>query len=241
MDKNEIMEARKGVEWRRLQPYEKENAVVNAMNTARMLKDMGEMNASQKAFVTTELIPFMDRHCPSLTDEEVELALKYGVRMELGNRDSYVNAANAEQWLKAYAQSTMRADCIEGVRQGSRTPSQNDIDKLNGKAMEDGVHEAYAWYRQSGGYILNDTHTDGGIRLPHLASLIYQWHRSMGHIPQPTQDDIRQADEYAQYMLEQKYTTKIKGLDIQAVKDDFKDTALLALYFQKMSGVIFTY
>lgn len=241
MDKQEIINAARGAEWRSLSRADKERTVIMAMNGARLMKDMSRMPADQEQFCRDELVPYIDRNAPYLTDEEIALALKMGTRKELGNTDNYVTIANAELWIGMYKTNPERAETLHLERAECADSDQESVPEKNIKALDDSIHRAYDWYRSSGGYILNDTREEGGIRLPALAAMTYDWHRSINHIPEPTPAELEQAEEYAQFMAERHSIIKVLSNDIESRKDDLRKTALLALYFQSMSGIVFTY
>ena len=117
MNKNEITEAMSdAMVWNTLTPNQKNNVVDSAIARAYNMKGQAAIKSGEVYYFTRDgLLETIDKRYPKMTVSELNLAIDCGTRGEFG-KDTFVNLANIEIWLKAYHNDPERLKAYEARR-----------------------------------------------------------------------------------------------------------------------------
>lgn len=173
------------------------------------------------------------RDYPSMTDKEFEIMLDAGVSGEF-TKDTWVSGAMILQWLRLYNQHQTRLTVIDEKDKEERTINRKtkaEIDELNKEAIEGKVKTAIEFYRKYGTifYLGDDMRVKNEDRelafhIPHFAAIAYDWFREQNRIPNPDDNQISDANKYADDMIAKKGTRKEF---VESVHEDWYKSRLL--------------
>lgn len=173
------------------------------------------------------------RDYPSMTDKEFEIMLEAGISGELTPKETWVSGASILQWMRLYNRHQSRLNVVDEQHEektSARRKTQAEIDVLNEKACNDKIHEAYEFYKTSGDIFDDVNHDPRAFATPQFASVVYEWYRNKGLIPEPTEQQLQQADIYASNKIAER-NARTKREYLPAARQDWFNSHLLALYF----------
>jgi len=212
----------------------KEDAVMRAIDTAvkrcytlagRKWSD--EMMCNSKL----ELKNYLSRY-PDMTTGEVALALAMGVRGEL-EKDTYLNIANMQMWLKTYHDSTSRNSIRNEILSPSKALPQPDEEARNREFFRTKPHEMMEALR-------NGDLTMEVNLCEALYATVYDYLAAQGlmdRIPQSVTDDAERKAQgvtgYAEVIVGgRRLKHRVETLRIKS--DDRCKRYILTYYFQTL-------
>ena len=170
------------------------------------------------------------RDYPSLTDKEVELIMEAGVSGEFG-KDTWVSGASMLQWLRAYSRNVTHLAVIDEQTEKMQKKfgkTKAEIDKLNQQSINAKVHSAFEYYKESGSIFGDDPRA---FHIPQMAAIVYEHYRRSGQIPEPSQEILEKANDYANNKVIERST---KFELIPGAKKDWMEAYLLENYFNNV-------
>ena len=196
--------------------------------------DEGMMKATSRK--VTEVII---RDYPTLTDKELDIILEAGVSGEFG-KDTWVNGAAVLNWLRQYYKDTLRINVIDehnDIAKKKRMPSASEIAERNREAYQNAYYNALEYYRENGTIFYVSKIVDGkevddvrAFHIPHWAALVYDEYHRNGVIKEPSEEDLFEADAYADAEIER---IPSKPQFIEAHLEDWRKAHLLEIHFRQ--------
>lgn len=195
------------------------------INDAMRLKGQSGMDESMAQTICRKVTEFLLRDYPSLTDKEFELILEGGMTGDFG-KETWVNGANIMMWVKSYAHDNARRNAVCQLDKPAekKSKSKAEIDELNKQAVEGKVASAMQYYKYNGTIFGSEA---SAFHLPQFAAICYDYLRERGDIPEPTPDQVAEADKYADEKIA---TSRTRREFIPAVHEDWHKSKLLELY-----------
>lgn len=210
-----------------------ENKIRYKIFDAMKLRGQSGVDDSTMQAIIRKASDVIIRDYPSMTDIEFDIMLEAGISGELTPKETWVTGASILQWMRLYNRHQSRLNVVDEQHEektSARRKTQAEIEELNEKACNDKIHEAYEFYKTSGDIFDDVNHDPRAFATPQFASVVYEWYRNKGLIPEPTEQQLQQADIYASNKIAER-NARTKREYLPAARQDWFNSHLLALYF----------
>lgn len=216
MNKNEINEAMSdAMVWNTLTPNQKNNVVDSAISRAYNMKGQAAIKSGEVYYFTRDgLLETIDKRYPKMTVSELNLAIDCGTRGEFG-KDTFVNLANIEIWLKAYHNDPERLKAYEERYKESQKDNDEPTEEEKNEAMyQERMKSLYEYVCEKGEIFGNDPRA---IHCPQFGEVLYDMMKERGHAVtfaaeslEWMKDEAQQ--EYEHYMATARF--KLDGTEV---------------------------
>jgi hypothetical protein len=207
-----------------------EDTIRYSITEAQRVRGQGSGDESMLSTAVRKVAEVILRDYPTLTDKEFTLILEAGISGEYG-KDTWVSGAMVLQWLKCYMRDQSRIKVIEDAdaeQQKSKRKTKEEIDALNAEACETKIHAAFEYYKEKRDLFGSD---ERAFHIPQFAAVVYNWFRDKGKIPEPTDEQLKRASDYADVKVTESRTRKVF---IKSAFEDWRDCSLLMQYFDSI-------
>lgn len=201
------------------------------------MKMRGQTNVDENLMYTIcrKVSDTLVRDYPNMTDKEFEIMLDAGVSGEF-TKDTWVSGGIILQWLRLYNQHQSRISVIDEQEKEEKTvnrKTKEEITELNREACEGKVKTAIEFCRKYGTIFYFDDKRvksedrEMAFHLPQFAAVTYDWFREQGRIPDPNQEQMDDANVYADEMIVKK---AVRNELVESVRQDWYKSRLLELF-----------
>ena len=180
MNKNEITEAMSdAMVWNTLTPSQKNNVVDSAIARAYNMKGQAAIKSGEVYYFTRDgLLEVINKRYPKMTVSELNLAIDCGTRGEFG-KDTFVNLANLEIWLKAYHNDPERLKAYEERYKEAQVDKSEPTEAEKNEAMyQERMKSLFEYFCQTGDIYGKDPRA---IHLPQFGEVLYNMMQERGH------------------------------------------------------------
>lgn len=180
MNKTEILEAMSdGMVWETLTSSQKSDIVESVIARAYNMKGQMATKSGEVYYFTREgLLDTINKRYPRITVSELNLAIDAGTRGEFG-KDTFVNLANIEIWLKAYYHDVERLKVYEEKYHEAKTDTSKPTEAEKNEAMyQKRMKELYDYFCETGDVYGDDPRA---IHLPQFGEVLYNMMQEHGH------------------------------------------------------------
>ena len=210
------------------------------INDALKLRGQGEMDANVAQTTVKKITEVIMRDYLGMTDKELGLVLEMGVSGEFG-RDTWVSGGMILQWLRQYQMNPHRISILDEANEQekeSKRKTKAEIDELNRQAFEEKIHSAFDYFKECR-TIWSVSEDERARRMdkddprcfhcPQWAAIVYNHYREEGKIKAPTQERLKESQEWGANKVAEHATKKeyLKG-----AREDWADAYLLEKYFE---------
>lgn len=180
MNRDSIRKALTATKWESLSGSGKADVAKIVISRAYHMKGQAASTSGEVYYFTQEeLIKYLDNYYPTITTAELELAVDGGVRGEMGTKDTFVNLANIQIWIRTYYNSIDRANAIDEVFSKKDTGEKVNLSELNEEMYNKRIKEVYEWYCESGDIF--STTDLRGVHCPAFGEILYNEMERHGH------------------------------------------------------------
>ena len=180
MNKQEIIEAMSdAMVWNTLPPSQKTNVVESAIARAYNMKGQTALKSGEVYYFTRDgLLELIDKRYPKLTVSELNMVIDCGTRGEL-SKDTFVNLANIEIWLKAYHNDPERLKAYEERYKETQVDTSEPTEAEKNEAMyQQRMKELYEYFCETGDIYGKDPRA---IHMPQFGEVLYNMMQERGH------------------------------------------------------------
>lgn len=204
MDRNDIVEAMSDtMVWRTLDPGKKGQVIESAIARAYNMKGQTAIKSGEVYYFTREqLYNVLDKRYSHLTASELNLVIDCGTRGEFG-KDTFVNLANIEQWLKAYHNDPDRLKVYEERYKEANQREDTMTEEEKNNAMYDKrMKEVFAYFCETGDIFQAEGGNDPrAINTPEFGEVLYKLMEQKGHAVKFTPESYDTMKAQAEEML----------------------------------------
>lgn len=213
---------------------ERKTLIKRVLTYGIVMRSQNRLDDTTFETVVNGLNDFLKEEFPNLRDKELDYVVRLGISGELGsNMETFVCGASLMRWVRMYYRHPERLAQIEAIRAEQRQKQheeQKETDEeRNARACNESVHQVFEYYRKYN-TIFGEREDMKGIKLPTWAGQIYDYYKTAGHIPEPTEVEARVAHARAERAME-RGTIDGKKLTVKATIEDWKKAYLLEQYF----------
>ena len=128
-----------------------------------------------------------------------------------------------------YDQSRIKViEDADAEQQKSKRKTKEEKDALNAEACETKIHAAFEYYKEKRDLFGSD---ERAFHIPQFAAVVYNWFRDKGKIPEPTDEQLKRASDYADVKVTESRTRKVF---IKSAFADWRDCSLLMQFFDSI-------
>lgn len=226
MNKQEIQEAMAdNATWQNLPYKDRQSAAEMIVGRAYNMKGMMNVNSGEVYhFTVNNLIEHLNKKYPTITVAELTMVVDAGTRGELTTKDTFVNLANIELWLKAYWNCPERLKIVDELFEGSKPVEDETTAKMKDMEMYNTrMKEIYAVYCETGDIFSADPR---GVHCAAFAEVLYNMMEQLGQNVTFTPE----SDGYFRQEAEQLFMDSMKGKTLKvdpSTKESYYKAVLL--------------
>jgi len=230
MNRDSIRKALTFPRWESLSGSGKADVAKIVISRAYHMKGQAASTTGEVYYFTQEeLIKYLDNYYPTITTAELELAVDGGVRGEMGTKDTFVNLANIQIWIRAYYNSTERANVVDDLYKDKDAGEKVNARELNEQMYNKRIKEVYEWFCESGDIFATDD--PRGVHCPAFGAVLYEEMERHGHHVIFSKESEPYLQEQAKELLET-YCDKYQLKFAVANKDSYYKCILLRENFR---------
>lgn len=173
-----------GMVWKTLDNGTKGHVIESAIARAYNMKGQTAIRSGEVYYFTKDqLYNILDKRYPNITASELYLVMDCGTRGEFG-KDTFVNLANIEIWLRAYHSDPDRLKVYEERYAEANRRDDNMTEEDKNNAMYDQrMKELFAYFCETGDIfqIRGAAYDPRAIQTPEFGEVLYKLMERKGH------------------------------------------------------------
>lgn len=205
MDRYDIKEAMTDpMVWETLNPGEKGHVIESAIARAYNMKGQTAIKSGEVYYFTKEqLYNILDKRYSHLTASELNLVIDCGTRGEFG-KDTFVNLANIEIWLRAYHNDPDRLKVYEErYKEANQREDKLTEEEKNDAMYDKRMKEVFAYFCETGQVLQDITaaYDPRAIHTPEFGEVLYKLMEQKCHAVKFTPESYDTMKAQAEEML----------------------------------------
>ena len=223
MDRNEIIEAMSdSLVWSSLPPSQKTSVVEGVIARAYNMKGQMATKSGEVYYFTRDgLAELLDKRYPRITVSELNLVIDCGTRGEF-SKDTFVNLANIEIWLKGYHNDPDRLKVYEeNYKESQHDPSEPTEAEKNEAMYNKRMKERDDYFCETGEVMqdLKAEYDPRAIHLPQFGEVLYDMMQQHGHAVTFTPESLawikdEAVQQYERYMASVRFPVDSTDVDM---------------------------